>query len=182
MNPKELYAEIMADKERYDFCGRGEKMADARDNDTYRIVILNKAKKRAYEFIDDDGKLTLGGTDILEQRYLARLTESAKEKILEREAYYWNGFYDNFKNGVACLCWTIQPDGEFYADGDGFGITDDSEIQLRCFIDRNCKIIIPFQPIDDMEKMNIYTAMAEQIAAGKGEYRYIEDSKRLPEG
>ena len=37
-----------------------------------------------------------------------------------------------------------RPDGRYYMDDDGFGITDDEEIALIGKIDRTGKVVVPF--------------------------------------
>lgn len=36
-----------------------------------------------------------------------------------------------FKEGKAQVEWTVRPDGRYWADEDGYGMTDDEEISLR---------------------------------------------------
>jgi len=40
--------------------------------------------------------------------------------------------------------WQINPDGRYYMDDDGFGMTDDEEITLLGKIDRTGKVVVPF--------------------------------------
>jgi len=46
--------------------------------------------------------------------------------------------------GWRCL-WEIQPDGRYWADSDGFGMEDDSEIILFADLDENGNFITPFR-------------------------------------
>ena len=41
--------------------------------------------------------------------------------------------------------WTVRPDGSYYADSDGFGMTDDKEITLHGFIDTDGRPIGQFR-------------------------------------
>ena len=46
-----------------------------------------------------------------------------------------------FENGIAKVWWQINPDGRYYMDEDGYGMTDDEEIQLVGAIDRTGKVV-----------------------------------------
>lgn len=61
------------------------------------------------------------------------------------------GRYDDFRNGICCLCWMLHPDGRYYADEDGFGMEDDDEENIYCIIDSDLRIVIPWQPMTDEE-------------------------------
>lgn len=66
---------------------------------------------------------------------------------------YWFGRYDNFRNGVCAICWTVYPDGRYFADEDGFGMEDNDEENAYCIINKDLEIIVPFQPMDDVKEM-----------------------------
>lgn len=52
--------------------------------------------------------------------------------------------YRQYKNGVAEVEWQLNPDGMYYRDEDGFGMTDDEEIKLYGAIDRKGKVVKKF--------------------------------------
>lgn len=49
-----------------------------------------------------------------------------------------------FRHGRAEVFWEINPDGRYYMDEDGFGMTDDVEITLRGTIDRRGRVVEKF--------------------------------------
>ena len=49
-----------------------------------------------------------------------------------------------YKDGVAEVRWQLNPDGMYYRDEDGFGMTDDEEINLYGAIDRKGKVVKKF--------------------------------------
>lgn len=49
-----------------------------------------------------------------------------------------------FRKGRADVFWEINPDGRYYMDEDGFGMTDDVEITLRGAIDRRGLVVEKF--------------------------------------
>lgn len=50
-----------------------------------------------------------------------------------------------FTGSKAAVEWTVSPDGSYYADDDGFGMTDDEEITLHGFIDTDGRPIGKFR-------------------------------------
>lgn len=50
-----------------------------------------------------------------------------------------------FTGSKAAVEWTVRPDGSYYADSDGFGMTDNEEITLHGFIDTNGRPIGKFR-------------------------------------
>ena len=42
-----------------------------------------------------------------------------------------------FEDGFASVSWTLQPDGRYFEDEDGFGAEHFDEITLKCRIDKN---------------------------------------------
>jgi hypothetical protein len=60
------------------------------------------------------------------------------------KAHYRFWFFP-FTGSKAAVEWTVRPDGSYYADSDGFGMTDDEEITLHGFIDTNGRPIGKFR-------------------------------------
>lgn len=50
-----------------------------------------------------------------------------------------------FTDSKAAVEWTVRPDGNYYADSDGFGMTDDKEITLHGFINTKGRPIGQFR-------------------------------------
>ena len=50
-----------------------------------------------------------------------------------------------FTGSKAAVEWTVRPDGRYYADSDGFGMTDDKEITLHGFINTKGRPIGQFR-------------------------------------
>ena len=50
-----------------------------------------------------------------------------------------------FTGSKATVEWTVRPDGSYYADSDGFGMTDDKEITLHGFINTKGRPIGQFR-------------------------------------
>ena len=54
--------------------------------------------------------------------------------------------FEKHEDGHRCL-WTIQPEGRYRADEDGFGAENDSEIVLYSDLDKNGSIYLAFPHI-----------------------------------
>jgi hypothetical protein len=50
---------------------------------------------------------------------------------------------------VAEVSWQLNPDGRYYMDDDGFGMTSDEEITVYGFIDSEMNVLVKFQYIDE---------------------------------
>ena len=53
------------------------------------------------------------------------------------------------RKGVAEVLWQLNPDGRYYMDEDGFGMTSDEEITVYGFIDSEMNVLVKFQYIDE---------------------------------
>lgn len=62
--------------------------------------------------------------------------------------------YDNkFQNGYSGIEWMIYPEGQYFADSDGFGGEDCSEENLGAIIDKNLDFVEPFKPVKDISTL-----------------------------
>lgn len=72
-------------------------------------------------------------------------------------------FVRGFHNGIAEVAWQLNPDGRYYMDDDGFGMTDDEEITVYGFIDAKMNVLVKFQYIgDDYERLTEMRREAEE--------------------
>lgn len=56
------------------------------------------------------------------------------------------GFWINaYQDGKASVRWTLQPDGQYFQDEDGFGAEDCEEVTLYSYLDTNGKFTEPFR-------------------------------------
>lgn len=62
--------------------------------------------------------------------------------------------YDNkFQNGYSGIKWMIYPEGQYFADSDGFGGENCSEENLGAIIDKNLDFVEPFKPVKDISAL-----------------------------
>lgn len=156
----------------YIFVNRGDGMwTGCMLNGSSASYLLNEETQEAWEIISPDGKLSLWATTAVNQSAIADLPEDARLTAEMMRAPYFFGIYDCFKDGVACYMWTLQPDGRYYADEDGFGMTNDVEINLYGFLCKSAEILIPFQPMDK-ELRQRFREQAVAIARYRAEHPY----------
>ena len=81
------------------------------------------------------------------------LPQDAKKKKKKLNAHFPT-FVRGYKNGVAEVSWQINPDGRYYMDEDGYGMTDDEEITIYSYVDRAGKPLVKFRNIKDYSELD----------------------------
>ena len=110
--------------------------------------LLNHNTKCAYEFMDCNEKLTTVTQDDIAWDTLYGIPKIAIERA-KRFSAHFPTFIHEFKNGMAKVSWQINPDGRYYMDDDGFGMTDDEEITIYGYIDHKGKVASKFHAINN---------------------------------
>lgn len=102
--------------------------------------LMDHRSEEAFEFMDfNECFVNFSETDV-DLKSLKGLSD----ELLERAKRGYAGFPTHigpFKGGRAEVSWEINPDGRYYMDDDGFGMTDDEEITLYGAIDRQGRVI-----------------------------------------
>lgn len=171
---KELYKTLSADfktERRFYFAERGEGMMQAREKDSRRMFLVNNNTKESWELLAANGRFSFWDASAVEIASAFDLPYRAQRNAVELIAPYHFGI-NEFKDGVAYVSWTLQPDGRYYADEDGFGMEDDDEINFYAFIDTQANILIPFQPMDE-SLMSRYRQQSLSIARNREEVPYV---------
>ena len=146
MSSKELYAELT--KPRY---GRGPYEAVDRGEDMTLIketvwgwwkprFLLDHRAKEAYVFLDENQHFANFSEEDVDLRSIKGVPENAYARARAGNAIFPT-FVGQFKGGIAEVSWQINPDGRYYMDDDGFGISDDEEITLYGAIDRKGNVV-----------------------------------------
>ena len=107
-----------------------------------RYLMDNEAKC-AYEFMSIDEVLQIVTDEDIDWDSLKGLPQDAFERA-KAHSFHFPGHVYQYKNGVAEVEWQLNPDGMYYRDEDGFGMTDDEEINLYGAIDRKGKVVKKF--------------------------------------
>lgn len=126
---------------------RGEGMVQMRKNRTGDVYLLNNRTSQAWQIVGK-GRLTMWNASDIEVASLNSIPEDVRDQALRLESPYYIGV-EQFANSVALVVWTVEPDGLYWADEDGFGAENGAEVNLCAFVDTNANILIPFQPMDE---------------------------------
>ena len=113
----------------------------------YKQLYSPTYKDRPYEQQNLGEGMTLVN-QVIGQYWKPRyLMEGLSQKILARaksHSFHFPGHIYQYQNGIAEVEWQLNPDGMYYQDEDGFGMTDDEEINLYGAIDRKGKVVKKF--------------------------------------
>lgn len=124
--------------------------------------VLNHNDKTAFEFMDSYMCLvTVSGEDI-DWASLKKLPEEAINRA-ECLSFQFPSFIRGFRYGVARVDWQLNPDGRYYMDDDGFGMTGDEEIEIYGFIDTKGSVLVKFKAIKDRKELEFMRMEAEEI-------------------
>ncbi len=150
MNAKELYTELqktMYDHYPYDRLkdkGEGMEIVEEVISNYWRMrFLVNHRTKEAYELMNRALTLTFINKEDVDWEGVKTLENNSNAYSFS--AYYQRFAVEQFKNGVALVKWTLYPDGYYFMDEDGFGMEDNDESALYGFIDKNARVVVPFQ-------------------------------------
>lgn len=94
----------------------------------------------ACEFMNEDLQLLTIRDEDIDWDSLKSLSPDMMDKVRSRDAYFPT-MIRRFRGDMAELEWQINPDGRYYMDEDGYGMTDDVEVALVGKIDRRGCIV-----------------------------------------
>lgn len=123
--------------------------------------ILNNNTQTAFEFMSHSQYLLTVEADDIEWNSLKKLPESVIDNARTQLAMFPT-FVESFHNGVARVRWQINPDGRYYMDDDGFGMTCDKEVEIYGYINKEGKVVGKFRLPCDRDKNVDYRKLAEE--------------------
>ena len=106
--------------------------------------LMDCRTKRAVEFMDKSQRLLTVTDDDIDWRSLECVEEEDAIDVARYHLFIYPGDISRYENGMAEVRWEINPDGRFYCDEDGFGMTGDVERTLYGAIDRKGKVVKKF--------------------------------------
>ena len=124
--------------------------------------VLNHNNKTTFEFMDSYQCLVTITNDDIEWASLKKLPEEAINRA-ECLSFQFPSFVRGFKNGVARVDWQLNPDGRYYMDDDGYGMTADEEIEIYGFINTKGKVLVKFKVIKDRKELETMRKEAEEM-------------------
>lgn len=124
--------------------------------------LMDDDSKTAVEFMNGGTILQTVSTDDIDWESLQELPEYAIERARRLNATYPT-FVRKYKDGVATVSWELNPDGRYYMDSDGFGMTDDEEITIYGCIDRSGKTLVKFRTVKASSEVGEMEEEAKRI-------------------
>lgn len=110
--------------------------------------LLDHNSKCAYEFMTDGEILTTVTENDIDWNSLKGLPEECIDRAHKLDAHFPTRIC-TFENGVAEVCWELNPDGRYYMDDDGYGMTSDKEVKIFGYINRKGLVLAKFRSIDN---------------------------------
>jgi hypothetical protein len=74
-----------------------------------------------------------------------------------------------FEGGVAYVTWDLIPDGRYFEDDDGYGMSDDSEVSLCGCIDRTGRAVGKFRLRTDFSRESLVREEALRLLKAREE-------------
>lgn len=115
--------------------------------------LIDERSKTAVEFMSEGTVLQTVCNDDIDWWSLIGLPQSAINRARRQDATYPT-FIRKYKDGVAKVSWQLNPDGRYFMDEDGYGMTDDEEVTIYGFVDREGRALVKFRHIEDYSELD----------------------------
>ena len=113
--------------------------------------LLNHETKCAYEIMDSSCTLKIVSQDDIDWNSVKHLEDYCVRQARSLNAHYPT-LIRGFRDGIGFVEWQLNPDGRYFMDEDGFGMTDYEEVSLFGFIDKNGKVVAKFRVINNAKE------------------------------
>lgn len=123
--------------------------------------LLDNTRGRAYEFMDGNECLTYVEDKDICWESLNKLPDEYVN-VARNRWFHYPSFIRGYKNGVAKVQWQLNPDGRYFMDDDGYGMTSDKEVDIYGYIDREGQVVVPFRYTEDEQELAHMRMEAEQ--------------------
>ena len=123
--------------------------------------LMDHRTKCAFEFMNRDQCLVTVRSDDIDWDSLTNIDKDAFRRAKELD-FHFPSFILKYQNDVAQVRWQLNPDGMYYMDEDGYGMTDDEEIEIYGYIDQNAKVVVKFRNVDDLDELDEMQRQAEE--------------------
>ena len=144
-----LYRELSANSyknypyEQYDL-GENMTLVNQAINEYWKPrYFMDHDAKSAYEFMSES-EILLTVTDEDIDWYSMRDLSQDDLNVAMRHSFHYPGHIFGYENGIATVQWQLHPDGMFFCDEDGYGMTPDVEINIVGAIDRIGRVVRKF--------------------------------------
>ena len=130
--------------DRYSFFDQGEGMVFCAKYNTDAVYLINTNEEKVIQLVDEEGNMVAFTKDDVDESVIKLDVDS--DNAANLKAHY-RFFVYNYKNGQAEVEWTVMPDGRYFADEDGFGAENCSELIAVAIINKDGKLLKPFKPL-----------------------------------
>ena len=107
-------------------------------------ILVNTETKEVWTMVDENGHLVGFTKDDVDWEAIRKLEHSGSAYTMTAD-YGGIGRMSDFYNGKCTLCWTLYPDGRYFADEDGYGMEDNEEVVVYAVIDKHMHVLSPFR-------------------------------------
>lgn len=112
----------------------------ANPQDEGRVVFVDKSRGIRRTVVDHTGYICDFPGIEEQERIKPHIKPSRMEPIVR-----FGADFEKHEDGYIMI-WTVQPDGRYWEDEDGFGAEPDEEIRLYAFMNKDGCFISPFRP------------------------------------
>lgn len=106
--------------------------------------LVDHQRQQAVEIANQNEQLLIVTEDDIDWETLKMLPEKVVARVQYRLCCFPFWIF-HYHNGMAKVMWMINPEGRYYADSQGYGMTGDEEISLHGSIDRTGKVLEKFR-------------------------------------
>lgn len=131
--------------------------------------LMDNRSKTAVEFMDETETLKTISIDDVEWDSLKGVPDVVLERVKRMSAHYPT-FVRGYEDGIAELSWQVNPDGRYFMDEDGFGMTDDDEITLYGYLDRSGRPLVKLRVIESSDELGEMRTRALKNKAERHKY------------
>ncbi len=114
----------------------------------HEVYVANTVTGKIRKLSTAGGKLLVDDNEIDYEAIAAKCRNgigNAREKSVKYAGVNrWRGFED----GLCVITWMLYPDGQYFADSDGYGMKNNAEETVYAIIDTDLNIIAPFRPVN----------------------------------
>lgn len=115
--------------------------------------LVDEKNKTAVEFMNGCATLQTVCANDIDWKSLEGLPPGIIFKAKQMDAIFPTRIV-SYKHGVSEVSWQLNPDGMYYMDEDGFGMTNDEEITIYSYIDRAGKPLVKFRYIKNFNELD----------------------------
>lgn len=110
--------------------------------------LLNHNLMTAYEWMWANRQLAIVDREHIDWKSMKKLPDEAMAQLCAY-SFSFPSFIRKYHNGVALVQWQLIPDGRYWMDDDGYGMTGDVELNIYGFIDTQANIVSKFHYYSD---------------------------------